>query len=237
MRIFGQSNVLNVEKLKEQRDVDGLIKALKAEKTRPDAVRALGELGDPRAVAPIMTALKTDRRVAVTDRAVEALRRLKAVEGLIASLAEAKDWGLRSKIADALGELGDPRAVQPLRAAFLQGGWDRVACARALRKLEDRAGLRSDTTQPEHGVADIEEHKDYHVPPSKTETLTTIAAGQEESQALLRKLDILPRQAVWAWCTNDRCPAYKVRFALYEDEPKRRCPECGEQSLENEPGK
>jgi HEAT repeat protein len=86
-KLFGRPNV---EKLKAKRDVQGLIDVLREfddEETCSRAAAALGELGDPRAVEPLVQALKP-------------------VLGFMR--------GLSMAAADALGRLGDARAVQPL---------------------------------------------------------------------------------------------------------------------------
>ena len=77
----------DVEKLEANRDVEGLIKALEYNKdswVRKSAAEALGKLGDPKAVAPLIHALKDE------------------------------DWRVRMGAADLLGKLGDPKAVDPL---------------------------------------------------------------------------------------------------------------------------
>ncbi len=91
----------DIEKLKAEKDVPGLIKALEYEKNaeyyriaavakfvRIDAAKALGELKDVRAVEPLIEVLKNDHP----------LVRLKAVA--------------------ALGRIGDLRAVEPLISAL-----------------------------------------------------------------------------------------------------------------------
>ena len=87
-KLFG---LPNVEALKEQRDIDGLLQALRHDDdyVRLAAVHALGALGDPRAVEPIC-ALMFDVTIAMQLAAIH-----------------------------ALGVLGDPRAIRLLRAALL----------------------------------------------------------------------------------------------------------------------
>ena len=83
MALFGPPNI---EKLKEKRNVKGLIKALgyeKDESVRNAAVDALKEIGDP------------------------------AVDGLISSLADNNSY-VRIGAAGALGDIGSPKAVEPL---------------------------------------------------------------------------------------------------------------------------
>jgi HEAT repeat protein len=88
MPLFGPPNI---EKMKAKGDVKGLIKAFGYEKDweiSGDAAKALGEIGDTRAVEPLIAALK--------DRSVN--RRLSA--------------------AEALGKIGDTRALAPLIVAL-----------------------------------------------------------------------------------------------------------------------
>src|SRR4030043_126453 len=80
----------NIKKMKANKDVEGLIEALKDkdESVRRLAAEALGEIGDARAVEPLIQALKD------------------------------KDTWLRWCSAEALGEIGDARAVAPLIQAL-----------------------------------------------------------------------------------------------------------------------
>lgn len=90
MGIFGLFKP-NVEKMKAERDVEGLIKALKHRdgSVRLKAVRALRELKDKRAVEPL----------------IEALRDYGSLED---------SGSIRFLAASALGELEDRRAIEPL---------------------------------------------------------------------------------------------------------------------------
>jgi len=76
MSIFGRKP--NVEKLKERRNIKGLIKALKDEdkNVRREAVSALGKIGDKRAVEPLIEALK-DKDKNVREAMEEALEKIK----------------------------------------------------------------------------------------------------------------------------------------------------------------
>ena len=88
MPLFGPPNV---EKLKAKRDVKGLIKALgyqEDDEIRSRAAAALGEIGDTRAVEPLIAALK-DSRYSVGQQAALALgsmRDARAVMALIGTL-------------------------------------------------------------------------------------------------------------------------------------------------------
>jgi HEAT repeat protein len=143
MWIFGSPNV---DKLKAKGDVEGLIKALGYQKdwrVREAAASALGEIGDARAMEPLIAALK-DHDSDVRQGAAGALDMMDwqpdqsengatywvakgewsrcvrigeaAVKPLIAAL---KGGGLeaREDAAETLGQLGEP-AVEPLIIAL-----------------------------------------------------------------------------------------------------------------------
>lgn len=83
---------------------------------RSDAARALGEIKAPRAVKPLITALK-DENPDVRRNAI---------------------W--------ALGEIKDPRAVKPLGATLMEWEWDRHVrrnAVVALGKIKDPRGVKS----------------------------------------------------------------------------------------------
>jgi HEAT repeat protein len=68
----------DVKKLKESRNVQGLINALqhKDPTVQYDAAEALGEIGDNRAIVPLLGALKNDETGGVRWKAAEALAKL-----------------------------------------------------------------------------------------------------------------------------------------------------------------
>ena len=119
----------NIEMLEARRDVEGLIKALGHKdakslltvvmntdyEVRKSAAKALGEIGDARAVEPLISALLRDSNEIV-----------------------------RGAAATALGEIGDARAVKPLTTAsetdsdlFVQS-----LAVRALKELEQNANKK-----------------------------------------------------------------------------------------------
>jgi len=82
---------------------------------RSDAANVLGEIGDERAVDPLIGALM-DAKYTVRWNAAEALGKIgdtKAVEPLIATFKVEDDY-LRARAAEALGAIGDEKAVEPL---------------------------------------------------------------------------------------------------------------------------
>ncbi len=133
---MGISGGPNIEELKVNKDVEGLINALKDKDPmiRGDATEVLGKIGDSRAVEPLIEALKD----IVREIAIESLRKIgePAVESLIKALKD-KDTLIRSGAAKALGKIGDKRAVESLTEALKYGDiFVRSAAAEALEKIK-----------------------------------------------------------------------------------------------------
>jgi HEAT repeat protein len=126
-------------------DVEGLIKILKDSKdkfARWEAAEALGEIGDKRAVDPLIEALN-DKKPLIRWKAAEALGEIKdkrAVDPLIEALkGEDEDWCVRKTAAEALGKIGDKRAVEPLIEALKDE--DRYVRETARKVLEKIKGF------------------------------------------------------------------------------------------------
>jgi HEAT repeat protein len=117
MPIFRFSRRPNVQSLKAQGDVDGLVDALGFEddhNVRLAAASALGRIGDKRAVKPLIKALDDRRRVKeVAAQALGEIGDPRAVDSLVNTLGD-KNWEIRSTVTKALGKIGDYRAIQPL---------------------------------------------------------------------------------------------------------------------------
>ena len=119
--------------------LEPLIKALEDEEwpVREDAARALGMIGDKRAVEPLIKMLgdknKHDRYSATI--ALGNIGDKRAVEPLIKALSDDELW-VRRNAAEALGEIGDKRAVEPLIKALEYKHWMvREIAVDALKKL------------------------------------------------------------------------------------------------------
>ena len=117
MCTFGLFGPPNVVELRAQRDVGGLLDALcyqKDENVRTSAAWALGEIGDSRAVNPLIAALGDKRREReVAAKALGEIGDSRATDALIETL-EDDNWEVRGTTAKALGKLGDTRAVPHL---------------------------------------------------------------------------------------------------------------------------
>ena len=120
--------------IKDVRAIDPLIAALGDEEQyfRNNVAGALGKIGAP-AVAPLMAALRGH----VRENAVGALGKIgaPAVAPLIAALKD-EDTNVRRNAADALGEVNDVRAVEPLIEALKDPNVRRNA-ADALGEIKD----------------------------------------------------------------------------------------------------
>ena len=100
---------------------------------REAAASALGEIGDVRAVGPLVSALQ-DKGQSVRGNAARALAKIgdvRAVDPLIAALDD-EEKTVRHAAVSALGEIGDVRAVGPLIAAFDDEDWVRHLALKAL---------------------------------------------------------------------------------------------------------
>jgi HEAT repeat protein len=96
-----------------------LLEGLKSKRTREKAIWALGYLGAPEAVEPLINILRGtnngERHSAAT--ALGEIRDPRALKPLLSALRD-KDVILRRYVALSLGPLGDPGAVGPLKKAL-----------------------------------------------------------------------------------------------------------------------
>ncbi|MDH5769701.1 MAG: HEAT repeat domain-containing protein [Candidatus Bathyarchaeota archaeon] len=120
--------------------VEALIKALKSndDGVRMYAAMELGKIKDPRAVKPLIEAMRIKTRLGGAEgSAAQALTEIgePAVESLIAKLKDS-DEKVRRLAAISLGDIGDIRAVDPLIDA-LKDSSEKVQgdAARALKKI------------------------------------------------------------------------------------------------------
>lgn len=108
----------NIEKMGRKKDVRGLIKALEYENfwdVRSSAAVALGNIGDARAVEPLIQALSDSTKFVRRDvaKVLGNIGDARAVEPLIQALTDS-DSDISSYAAEALGNIGDARARKAL---------------------------------------------------------------------------------------------------------------------------
>jgi len=113
--------MLDIDKLERRKDVKNLITALwhKDWDVRKQAVKALGNIGDSRAVEPLIKALG-DNIERIRWRAARALGEIgdvRAVEPLAKALGDSDK--VRRYATEALGRISDSRVVEPLIEALV----------------------------------------------------------------------------------------------------------------------
>jgi len=135
----------NVRRMKVKKDVEGLIKALNYERdhdVRMGAAEALGEIGDKRAVEPLIQALKADSYLQA--RAAWALGEIgdkRAVKPLIPALQGELDTEVTLYATQTLIKIGEP-AVKPLIQALKRKDSDvRARAAEALGEIGDKRAV------------------------------------------------------------------------------------------------
>ncbi len=117
-----------------------LEKKFEAESVRYLAAQALGEMGDERAIAPLLEALQ-DESVPVRYAAAESLGHYhdsQAVRALLDALNDGNEF-VRSAVAHALGQTGNDEAIDALLATLEDGSEVvRYTASEALGRLPDK---------------------------------------------------------------------------------------------------
>ena len=136
----------NVEKLKANHDLQGLIRALgfqNDKKVRSSAAQALGEFGLP-AIEPLSSALQ-DMEADVRENAVLALGRISGpnvINPLSNALKDESGW-VRGAAVRAIGEISDSNCIEPLIHALRdKSGSVRVEAAKYLAKIGDTRSIQ-----------------------------------------------------------------------------------------------
>jgi len=145
IRIFAAKELV---KIKDPSVIDVLIDAAsdKQEEVRIEVIQTLGEIGDERAVNPLVYALG-DECLVVREKSAVALGKLgrpEAGESLISALNSNTNLTIICAIIEALGQIGDTKAVEPL-IAFLthKESIIRECTAASLGKLRDTRAVNS----------------------------------------------------------------------------------------------
>lgn len=142
----------NIKRLKRKRDIEGLIEALEHRDypVRQEAAKALGLIGDSRAVPSLLKLLdRWNHDDIMQTNIIDALGEigsLTAVDTLIDALLYSKYDFVRAAAAVALGKIGDWRAVRPLintlRYTSIKFDDQLLAKAAAARAYTDAFGVR-----------------------------------------------------------------------------------------------
>ncbi len=122
----------------DKRAVEPLIAALENEDIRSYAAKALGQIGDNRAVEPLIATLKSeDKAWRGREFATEALGQI-GTPATETLIAAVKDRDFRSSAAEALGKIGAKRAAELLITALKdESGQVRSSAAEALGNIGD----------------------------------------------------------------------------------------------------
>jgi hypothetical protein len=136
----------DINKLASKGDLEGLLAALtnrREWRARQEAAETFGRVRDPRAVEPLIVALRDDvsgvQRAAAV--ALGGMADPRAVEPLLVLLkSHAAD--VRAAAADALGRLGNVSSVGPLINVLKDESWSvRRAATEALGRIGDQAAV------------------------------------------------------------------------------------------------
>lgn len=131
-------SVPDIDRLKSEKDINGLTKALRYKEAniRAKAADALGKIGDREAVGPLIQALQDTDQVRV--KAIDALGRLqdhRSIDALTQLLSSATP-SIRGDTVRALGEIKSQRVVQYLLDAMDDSDQSvRANAARSLTRL------------------------------------------------------------------------------------------------------
>jgi len=110
---------MDLEKLIENKDINGLINALHSKDSQvyPKAISAIKEIGEP-AVEPLASAMKKDKDSTFRYKAAIVLGKIgdqKAVEPLLNAIQTDPVRDVRWHAVDSLGEIGGAEATEALR--------------------------------------------------------------------------------------------------------------------------
>jgi HEAT repeat protein/beta-lactamase regulating signal transducer with metallopeptidase domain len=129
---------------------------------RMAAVKSLGELQDPRAIAALGKVLREDADPRVRRAAAEALGQIddsRAVPHLVAALRSEQIANVREAIVESLGEIDDPSAVTAVAAVVRDSSVGvRRAAASALNDFEEPSALPALLSMVRDTDAEVRRH-------------------------------------------------------------------------------
>jgi len=145
MALFGPPNV---EKLKSKKDIKGLIKAMQYDKNISipfSARRALIDLADPASFPPLMDLLNQNLDPDLRSNVIDCLGGLKVAEVVpyfISILEELDISTMHGHVIDALGDIGDPRAIDILAKIYIDR--DKYYTEKAMNALKAIGGQKAE---------------------------------------------------------------------------------------------
>lgn len=200
MPLFGPPDI---EKLKARRDVQGLIKALSYQKdsnkdtplrTRSEAARALGDIGDPAAIPALIAALQ-DCALDVPYAAKGALAKFgKAAVGPLAGALRHENYKVREAAVEALEKFGPPMPVDLLITALQDSHKDvRRATIEALARNRDPRAAEPVAALLKDPEAAVRGWVIFHLPKFDTagiRLLIPVLKDPENRQAVAKALEL-----------------------------------------------
>ena len=155
------------------------------------AIKSLGELQDPRAIAALGKALREDTDPRVRRAAAEALGQIddsRAVPHLVEALRSERSADVREAIIESLGEIDDPSAVSAVAAMAKDSSVGvRRAVASALNEFEDPATLPALLSMARDSDAEVRRHvADALSDLESPQTLDVLVALSRDSDAEVR---------------------------------------------------
>ncbi len=167
--------------------------------TRMKAAEILGEIGDKRAVYPLIRTLRIDPEQTVKEWAAISLGKIgdkKASKPLVASLLSDPNFEVRMESANALGRLGEKKSTNSLLDAYNLDDDYRVkwAAASALVKLDEEKSRELIKELTANLIDIIRTEKDEVIIGAAAKTLGEI--GTEISAKVLLKTMKISRELV-----------------------------------------
>ncbi len=167
--------------------------------TRMKAAEILGEIGDKKAVYPLIRILRIDQEPTVKEWAAISLGKIgdkKASKPLVASLLSDPNYEVRMESANALGRIMEKKSINPLLDAYYLDDDYRVkwAAASALVKLDEEKSRELIEELTGNLIDIIRTEKDETVIGAAAKTIGEI--GNEISAKILLKTIKISRELV-----------------------------------------
>jgi HEAT repeat protein len=208
MKLFGPPNI---EKLKENQNIEGLLKALSNKKyadVRWKSAKALGQIRDKRAVESLIEALSDDHEY-VRKCSTEALGEIgddRALDKLVAALND-EDVEIRTSAANALGKIGNKRAIEKLIASLKDKDTNvQINAANALGKIGDHRAIKP--------LVDILHHQNQVVRENSSNALEKL--GWQPANKLEEALKWIANRQ-WDMCIEIGASAVEPLISVLKD--------------------